>query len=75
MEKGIVIKYLCTNPSCEFSESVLDDKQPIVFSSGKCSFKTINSCPKCKSGVEMINFVSGSMTIVEDKINQKKEED
>lgn len=43
------IEYLCTNPSCNFSQDKIivpqfEDKQ-----------KILKTCPKCKSGVEEIN--------------------
>jgi len=68
VNKGIVINMLCENPSCSFSEEKLVVKNPlnIVESSGKCSFSIPNSCPKCKSPVELLNFVSGSIEIEKD---------
>lgn len=75
MDKGIVVKYLCTNPSCDLSETVISDKRAVVLTSGKCSFPVISSCPKCKSGVEMLNFVSGTVAVTEDKIEQKNIEE
>ena len=45
------IEYLCTNPSCSFSES----KLKIVQLEDKA--KTIKNCPKCKSGVEQVSKV------------------
>lgn len=43
------LEYLCTNPSCSFSE----DKIKIPQLEEKA--KTIKTCPKCKSGVELLN--------------------
>ncbi len=43
------IEYLCTNPSCSFSE----DKLRIPQVEDKT--KTLKTCPKCKSGIEIIN--------------------
>lgn len=44
-----ILEYLCTNPSCSFSEDKLkipqNDEKP----------RTIKACPKCKSGVELVN--------------------
>ncbi len=73
MKKGVIVRYLCTNPSCAFSEKILEDKQALNGSSSTMSFKSLSSCPKCKSGIEMINFVSGSVEITEDEISQKEE--
>jgi replicative DNA helicase Mcm len=43
------LEYLCTNPSCSFSEDKLkisqNDEKP----------RTIKACPKCKSGVELVH--------------------
>lgn len=75
MAKGIVVKYLCTNPSCSFSETPLIDKKALTTGSSKYSFPVLKCCPKCKSGIDMINFVSGSVQIKEDKISQSEEEE
>lgn len=69
--KGIVINMLCCNPSCSFSENKLIIKSPLNISSGgNCSFKMPQVCPKCKSAVELLNFVSGSVEIEADKIKE-----
>ncbi|MHA1381425.1 MAG: hypothetical protein ACTSRG_23910 [Candidatus Helarchaeota archaeon] len=74
MNKGIVLNFLCQNPSCSYSEEMLKIKQPvnIVKASGNCSFKIPTSCPKCKTEIELINFVSGSIEIEADEINIKE---
>jgi len=66
--KGIIISALCTNPSCPHSEEELIMKQPFqqTLSSGKCSFVMPIKCPKCLSGVEVLNFVSGTIEIEKD---------
>jgi len=71
--KGIVLKFLCTNPSCSFSESELIVKSTLsyVSSSGKASFVVPKICPKCKFGLELLNFISGSVEIKEDEIFKK----
>ena len=45
------IEYLCTNPSCSFSET----KLKIIQVEDKA--KTIKTCPKCKSAVEQVNKI------------------
>ncbi len=46
-----LLEYLCTNPSCSFSEDKLripqNDEKP----------RTLKACPKCKSGVELLSKV------------------
>lgn len=66
--KGIVIRALCTNPSCSFSENKIEIKQALnkVNQTGKYSFQVPQSCPKCKSEIEMLGFVSGSVEIIPD---------
>ena len=72
MNKGIVISMLCTNPSCTFSEQKLKIKQAftIAATSGRCVFNMPKCCPKCKSGIELLSFVSGSVEITEDIKNE-----
>lgn len=69
--KGVVIYLLCENPSCSFSEEKLVIKQPLVVSgsSGKCNFSFPKECPKCKTSLELLNFVSGSVEIQPDKLD------
>jgi len=69
MNKGIVVRYLCTNPSCSFSEQKLEHKSSLVISGASARFKLLNNCPKCKGGLEMLNFVSGSVEITPDDEN------
>jgi replicative DNA helicase Mcm len=45
------LEYLCTNPSCSYSENKLRIQQL------EDKTKTIKSCPKCKSQVELVNKV------------------
>ncbi|MDA3856467.1 MAG: minichromosome maintenance protein MCM [Candidatus Woesearchaeota archaeon] len=45
------LEYLCTNPSCNFSESKL--KIPQL----EDKARTLKTCPKCKSSVELVNKV------------------
>ncbi|MHA1381185.1 MAG: hypothetical protein ACTSRG_22685 [Candidatus Helarchaeota archaeon] len=70
MNKAIVLNFLCVNVDCNFSQEKLQIKQTlnIVESSGNCSFKIPTCCPRCKSPVELVNFVSGSVEIEADKI-------
>jgi hypothetical protein len=70
MGKGIILSYLCLNPSCEFSEKQLIIKNPLTSSSNGSNhkFSGISSCPKCKSAIELLTFVSGTIEIVEDNI-------
>ena len=69
MNKGVVISYLCTNPSCSYSEEKLIIKKPVTFSNkGGCKFEGISTCPKCKSSIELLHFISGEVEITEDKI-------
>lgn len=45
------IAYLCTNPSCSFSEN------KIIVPQFEEKMKTLKVCPKCKSGVELVDEV------------------
>jgi hypothetical protein len=70
MNKGIILYYLCTNPGCTYSEQKLVIRKPLVHvtSSNKFTFNVPKCCPKCKSELELLNFVSGSVEIEQDKI-------
>lgn len=70
MNKGVVVYFLCTNPSCSMSENKLEIKKPLnyVSSSGKFSFEVPKCCPKCKSELELLNFVSGNVEIEADDL-------
>jgi len=69
MSKGVVISYLCRNPDCSYSEEKIIIKKPVTSSTnGNCKFEGISSCPKCKSPVELLHFISGEVEITEDKI-------
>lgn len=74
MKKGVVVNYLCTNPSCDLSENKLEIKEPLTMLGNTARFNTLKCCPKCKSGVEMINFVSGVVEIKVDKVNTEEKE-
>jgi len=68
MNKGVIARFLCVNPDCNYSEEKLEVKSTLNNSGGKLNFKVPSVCPKCKSPIELINFVSGSVTIEEDKL-------
>ncbi len=57
------LEYLCTNPSCSFSE----DKLKIPQTEEKA--KTLKACPKCKSGVELVNkdLVDSQILVLEER--------
>lgn len=56
------LEYLCSNPSCNFSE----EKIKIPQTEEKA--KTLKTCPKCKSGVELINkeLVDSQILVLEE---------
>jgi len=68
MNKGVIINLLCTNPDCEHSQTKLKIESPLIISNNNCSFKILKECPRCKSGLEFINFVSGRLEITADNI-------
>lgn len=76
MNKGIIISLVCQNPSCEFSEKILVKKTTLAVtkSSGKASFEIPKNCPKCKSELELLSFISGSVEIQPDKNHLEVEE-
>lgn len=62
------IEYLCTNPSCSFSEA----KLKIVQLEDKT--RTIKTCPKCKSAVEQVNkILIDSQNLVLEEIPEQLE--
>jgi primosomal protein N' len=67
--KGIVINLVCTNSACSYNEGFITKEALNSSSTGKHSFSTPKVCPRCESEIELISFVSGTMEIVEDKIN------
>lgn len=69
MSKGVIVRYLCTNPSCSYSDKYLKYESSVNQTATKFSFKVLNFCPKCKSNVELLNFVSADIELIEDKIN------
>jgi len=70
--KGVVITFMCINPDCNFSHEKIVIKKPVsITGNNKFSFTAISSCPKCKSPVEMINFVSGTLEIEADEISKE----
>jgi len=69
MNKGVVVNLLCQNPDCQYSEEKLKMESAVnITGSGTCSFKILKSCPRCKTELELINFVSGSLEIKADEI-------
>lgn len=66
--KGVISTFLCTNPSCTYSERklVIESALNSTSTSGNHSFKTPTCCPKCKSGIELLHFVSGAMSLESD---------
>jgi len=69
MNKGVVISYLCQNPSCPYSEEKLVVKKPVTsLNNGNCKFEGISCCPKCKSPIKLLHFVSGEVEITKDNI-------
>ncbi len=60
------LEYLCTNPSCTYAEESI--KVPQI----EDKAKTLKVCPKCKSGVELINknLVDSQILILEEIAEQ-----
>ena len=72
--KGIIINMLCTNPECPYSDDKLRIKNAVTISgTGKATFDVPNSCPRCKSPLELLTFQSGSVEIVADAIDNDEE--
>lgn len=62
------IEYLCTNPSCTYSEEKL--RIPQI----EDKAVTLKACPKCKSGVELINkTLIDSQSLVLEELTQDLE--
>lgn len=75
MTKGIIIRYLCENPSCTYSENKIKFTTSLNVSGAKANFKILNCCPKCKSSIELINFISASVEFEEDKIKEESKDE
>jgi len=66
MDRAIILSYLCTNPSCGFSEKKLQFKTVLKGKGKTLSFDNLNDCPKCRSELELLKFNSGSVEITDD---------
>ena len=66
--KGIVIRMICENPDCVYSDEQLEIEKALAVSpsTGNHSFIVPKACPRCRASLELIGFVSGDMRIVAD---------
>jgi hypothetical protein len=69
MNKGIILYFLCTNSSCSYSNEKIELKEVLQSTKAqdKFSFTSIKKCPKCKSSVEFLDFVSANVKITRDE--------